>query len=254
MNRDELRYSFWRIALRYAVFFAVLFFISWCVGQCQTTQITASNIDSFGGRPVTGKFCVTPTNLSGQPINISTPSGNQLSPAFPLCFPVTSGALSASAIVPDTSLTQPVNACLKATIYDSTGEQVGGTYPCLQPHGTTWDFDSYVPGTLPSIPTLTGGSNENLSYSATPTFSISTSSSRISLSGSISTFTLAAGTDGQQKCLEFVHDGTQNVYTVTPPANVFGFMHSVGLKRAQQCFTYYTVDALWVANNPGVVQ
>jgi hypothetical protein len=94
-------------------------------------------------------------------------------------------------------------------------------------------------------------SNENLSFSATPTFSLATTSSRIALSGNMA-FTLPAGTDGQQKCLEFVHDNTQNVYTVTPPANVFAFLDSVGMVRAQQCFTYYTLDTLWVAQNSGV--
>lgn len=130
---------------------ALVLLLSWRAGA-QTTQITASNIDYFGGAPVTGAFCVTPTNQGGAPINLVTPTGQQLAPNLPLCFPVLSGALQ-HAVVPDTSRTQPANACLKVTIFNSSNTQVG-SYPCIQPSGATWSFDAYVPSSLPLIPQL----------------------------------------------------------------------------------------------------
>jgi hypothetical protein len=266
----------------------------------QTTTIIANNISSFGGSPVTGIFCVSPVNQSGQPINLVTPGGQQLSSRIPLCFAITAGVLS-SAVVPDTSQTQPLNACLKATIYNSSGAQVGNTYPCIQPSGETWSFDAYVPTSLSLIPNLQlpqfytnnelnqaqwrlnllagtnialsnsqgnvtiscpgcggsggGSNNENLSYSATPTFSTALATSRIALSGNITTFTLGAGGDGQSKCLLFVHDGTGSTYMVNPPVNVVGFMNvgNTASKRSFQCFNYFQTDSLWMANSPGVI-
>lgn len=94
--------------------------------------------------------------------------------------------------------------------------------------------------------------NENLQFSASPVFSILTYSSHMPLNGNVSSFVLPAGGDGQSKCLAFSHDGTGTIYTITPPANVVGFM-LVGLKHSSQCFTYYTADSLWIANTPGVI-
>ena len=62
--------------------------------------------------------------------------------------------LSAYAIVPDTSLTQPANACYQLTVTDNFNRPLG-TYPCLQPQGSTWSFDAFVPSSMPAIPALT---------------------------------------------------------------------------------------------------
>lgn len=120
----------------------------------QNTTITASHIAKFGGSAITGTFCLSPVNQAGQPINITTPAGVQFSPQTPLCFPITAGVLSNFAIVPDVSLTQPANACYALTINDNFNRTIGA-YPCLQPSGSTWSFDAYVPTSLPSIPVLT---------------------------------------------------------------------------------------------------
>lgn len=264
----------------------------------QNTTIQANNIAKFGGAKITGSFCVVPTDNAGNGINLTTPSGQQFSPLQPLCFPITNGVLSNVAIVPDTALTQPANACYRLTVSDSKGVQIG-IYPCIQPTGSTWNFDAYVPSTLPNTTSVTlpqfqtngtlnpnqhivnfigagscsiaaasngnetitctgggsGASNENLTFSATPTFSVSTTSSRIALSGNITSFTLASGSDGQNKCLEFTHDATGNAYTVTPPSNVVGLMGvgSIASKRNFQCFTYFSTDGAWIANSPGVI-
>jgi hypothetical protein len=108
----------------------------------------------------------------------------------------------------------------------------------------------------PQGPPGAGGSvawtNENLSYSSTPTFSTGTITSHIPLSGNM-TPQIAAGTDGQFKCLNFVHDSTSNHYTVTEPSNMVG-LFAPGLKHNQQCFIYYVADGLWEAFGPGVIQ
>lgn len=123
------------------------------VCRAQNTTIVASHISVFGGTPVTGQFCLTPTDASGNPLNVTTTTGQQFTPQTPLCFPIVAGVLSGAAIVPDTSLTQPANACYALTIKNNFG-QIIGSYQCLQPQGSTWSFDSYVPSTLPSIPAL----------------------------------------------------------------------------------------------------
>lgn len=97
-------------------------------------------------------------------------------------------------------------------------------------------------------------SNENLNFSATPTFSTTTVTSRLAWSGNV-TFNLSAASDGQLKCLNFVHDGTSNKYTITAPKNLVGLFtpSNTASKHNQQCFVYYVLDGLWEAMTPGVI-
>lgn len=94
-------------------------------------------------------------------------------------------------------------------------------------------------------------SNENLAYAPVETISVVKLTTRISLSGSMA-LSIAAGKDGQIKCLNFVHDSTPTPYVVKPSPNMIGLM-PVGFKHSQQCFIYYVVDGLWEALGPGVV-
>jgi hypothetical protein len=121
-------------------------------GQSGSTTIVANHIQYFGGTTITGKFCLTPTDASGNPITIVTSLGQQVAPQQPLCFPITAGVLS-SAVVPDTSMVQPVNACYNLTISNFYGAQVAD-FPCIQPSTNTWSFDTYVPSSTPTIPAL----------------------------------------------------------------------------------------------------
>jgi hypothetical protein len=96
---------------------------------------------------------------------------------------------------------------------------------------------------------------EYLSFSGTPTFSPTYSTSQIQLSGNITSFTMPAGGNGQQKCLAFQHDSSATAYTVTAPGNVRGFF-KVGTTAnlfSQQCFTYFTFNSLWLAQSAGVI-
>lgn len=131
----------------------ILLLLCALAASAQTTQITASHISLFGGATVTGQFCVSPVDQSGNPINIQVPAGQQLASTSQLCFPITSGVLSNTAVVPDTSLTQPVNACYNLKIYNNLNQQLAN-YPCIQPQGATWSFDAYVPSSTSTIPSL----------------------------------------------------------------------------------------------------
>jgi len=130
------------------------FALSCVLARAQTTLITASHIQVFGGQAVTGSFCVSPTDANGNAVNLQSALGQLLAPSTAKCFPISAGVLSSTAIVPDTSQTQPVNACYLTTIKDNFGNTLA-TYPCIQPTGSTWSFDAYSPTTTPSIPALT---------------------------------------------------------------------------------------------------
>lgn len=100
-------------------------------------------------------------------------------------------------------------------------------------------------------------SQESVSFSATPTFSISFRESTITLTGAITSFTLGAGAAGQEKTLTFCQDATGG-RNVTPPANVHGFMNlSGGTETASTCasqhFSYNSIQTAWLADSPGVV-
>jgi len=94
---------------------------------------------------------------------------------------------------------------------------------------------------------------EAVTFSSTPTFSVSAGNHRIVLTGNVTSSTLAAGLDGQHTCFNIVQDATGS-RTFAWPANVLGGM-TVGAtasKRNHQCFVYYTADSAWLAESAGV--
>jgi hypothetical protein len=115
-----------------------------------------------------------------------------------------------------------------------------------------------VPGTAgggsSSSTALLVASEESVSSSATPTFSTAYRESTIVLTTTITSFTLAAGTAGQEKTLTFCQNATGG-YTVIPPSNVRGFF-TVGTtlsKCSSQHFTYNSTQTAWLADSPGVI-
>jgi hypothetical protein len=96
-------------------------------------------------------------------------------------------------------------------------------------------------------------SSETVTYSATPTFSINTRSSLITLTGNVTSFTLPAGLDGQEKTLMFCQNATGG-YTVAAPINVRGFFAAgtTASKCSSQHFTYSAAQSGWLADSPGV--
>ena len=93
---------------------------------------------------------------------------------------------------------------------------------------------------------------ETVSFSATPTFSLNTPVSSILLTGNITSFTLPVGFNGQHKILNFCQQGSGS-YTVAAPSNVRGLMTVTPTlyKCSTQPFTYYTLDAAWLADSAG---
>ena len=105
-----------------------------------------------------------------------------------------------------------------------------------------------------STTALLVASEEYVASSATPTFSINYRESTTLLTANITSFTLAAGTAGQEKTLTFCQNTTGG-FTVTPPSNVRGFF-TVGTTLStcsSQHFTYNTTQTAWLADSPGVI-
>jgi hypothetical protein len=96
-------------------------------------------------------------------------------------------------------------------------------------------------------------SSETVTFSTTPTFSAQTRSSILTLTGNVSSFTLGAGMDGQEKTLIFCQDGTGS-HTVAPPSNVHGLftIATNASKCNAQHFTYSAGQTAWLADSPGV--
>jgi hypothetical protein len=100
----------------------------------------------------------------------------------------------------------------------------------------------------------TVASSETVAFSATPTFSTTKRASTITLAGNVTSFTLAAGTDGQEKTLTFCENGTGG-FTVAAPANVHGFfvVGTTANKCSSQHFTYSAAQSAWLADTAGVI-
>jgi hypothetical protein len=106
-----------------------------------------------------------------------------------------------------------------------------------------------------ALPTWQSGTSggETVSFSATPTFSNTLPMSTIALTGNITSFTLAAGLEGQHKTLLFIQGS--GPYTVVPPANVLGFftVGTINAKRNVIELVYSTVAAAWLALSTGSI-
>lgn len=102
--------------------------------------------------------------------------------------------------------------------------------------------------------TMDTGSSESPTFSSTPTFKVDYHQSYFVLTGNVTTFTLAAGVDGQEKALTFCQNATGG-FTVTPPSNVRGFtpVGTTASKCSSQHFTYSSSQVAWLADTPGVI-
>lgn len=104
-------------------------------------------------------------------------------------------------------------------------------------------------GTAP----ITIAGSETLSFTASPTFSTIVRQSYIGLTGNITSFTLAAAADGQEKTLTFCQLSSGN-FTVTPPSNVLGFL-AVGPTAgtcSSQHYSYSATQTAWIADSLGI--
>lgn len=137
-------------------------------------------------------------------------------------------------------------ACGSTYPNSSIGINVNGTtssntiYQC---NGTTWN--SIGSGGGGGVANLLA-SGETVSFSATPTFSITLNSSEITLTANITSFTLAAGSQGQVKVLVFCQNGTGN-FTVTRPSNVHALaVGSVASKCSTDNLIYSSAASAWL--------
>lgn len=97
-------------------------------------------------------------------------------------------------------------------------------------------------------------SSETVSSSATPTFSVTTNVSYMVLTVNVTTFTLPAGADGQSKVICWQQ--ASGAFTVAPPANVHGFIPTMGtVSGGYNCqgYVYNAANSIWLAHDPGVI-
>ena len=110
----------------------------------------------------------------------------------------------------------------------------GGSFACIGSGGGT--------------PSLVA-SMETISSSTTPVFTATTRASINTLTANVTSFTLPAGADGQEKTMIFCQNSTGG-FTVAPPANVRG-LGTVGA-TASTCsaehFTYSVGQTAWLAD------
>jgi hypothetical protein len=92
-----------------------------------------------------------------------------------------------------------------------------------------------------------------VAYSPTPTFSAAAQSNVITLSGSLSSFTLAAGAPGQAMTLIFCQ-GQPGGATVSGPQNVrgLGLVGTTPSRCSAQSFVYSVGQSAWMATAPMV--
>ena len=129
------------------------------------TQMTATNtVDASGSLLALGEYTFTPTDGHGNLQAFRFPSGGQGTTASISCL-VVNGAITTTTTgspcqLANTALTNPQNLCYQMAITDSSnsGALVRPVDNCVQPTGSTFSLDTFIPNntTLP-IQTLTGG-------------------------------------------------------------------------------------------------
>jgi hypothetical protein len=153
--------------------FAVAFTLLCAVpSTAQYSTITATKIKDASGAPLaSGEFCISLKNAFGQTGNILLPGGGQAI-SSPVCRDVTAGVimttyktvtLGALAFA-DASLTNPTYQCGKVVVTNNAdGSVVLGSfgafksaYDCVQPTGSTWSFDSFIPPGVPGVAVVAG--------------------------------------------------------------------------------------------------
>jgi hypothetical protein len=130
-------------------------------GQPGYTTVTATNIltgAASGPVPLpSGKMTWQATDQKGTPISYQVNGlGHQVN--APTICGITNGAFNQTCSIADTSLTNPRNLCFNVSIRDSSNKLIlGGPnsgYTCVQPQGSTWSFDNYVPN-IAGLPVVT---------------------------------------------------------------------------------------------------
>jgi hypothetical protein len=183
------------------------------------------------------------------PISHAIASGGASTPATTSLLKGNGSANGVSAATPGTDYVVPSGSIT------GTAAGLSGT-PAL-PSGTTattqTQGDSSTKVATDAFVAAAVSSSETVTFSATPTFSTTTHSSIITLTANITSFTLAAGQDGQEKTLTFCQNATGG-FTVAGPANVHGFftIGTVASKCNAQRFIYSVSQTAWLADSVGI--
>jgi hypothetical protein len=161
--------------------------------------------------------------------------------AVPYCvFKLVNSTTGASTAVTITPTTWTVNGA--STLVLNQGQQA--SFYVDPSSATNWVAD--VSSQSPS---------ENVvSFSATPTFSPTASANILTLTASLTSWTLGAGTPGRKMTLTFCQNATGSFTTGTTPSNVHGFftIGATASKCSSQDFTYSANQTAWIATSTGV--
>jgi hypothetical protein len=135
-----------------------------CAGalSAQTSTIVATTIVGSDNTPLaTGKITWQPCDLNGNPLNVNLGATHGIMlPRPAVCF-ISAGAITtntagnACAVV-DTSVTNTANFCYRVTIQDTVSGWTAPIMPCVQPSGSTWSLDTYVPPSSPTALVVAG--------------------------------------------------------------------------------------------------
>jgi len=110
------------------------------------TIVSGSHLlDATGTVVTSATIRFQPVNAAGVPISFRAGGAGGQAIANPVSTTVTSGAFSIQ--LADTSLTSPLNVCYSVTLISNlTGRQIPFPgYSCIQPSGSSWNFDTYTP-------------------------------------------------------------------------------------------------------------
>lgn len=122
------------------------------------TTVSASHLQDATGTNITNAtIWFQPVDNKGKPLSFRSGGTEGQTVSTPVTATVTNGAFSV--VLADTTLTQPANVGYSVTVLDNlTGRNLlGSGYECIQPTGSTWSFDAYVPNLSPQVSVIVGG-------------------------------------------------------------------------------------------------
>lgn len=125
--------------------------------SAQYTTVSAQHLQDATGNPVANAtISFTPTNNAGTVISFRAGGTGGQTIGYPVSTLVTNGVFSIT--LADTTLTDPINVCYSATLTSNiTGKALPFVgYSCIQPSGSTWNFDAYIPNSAPNAVVVAG--------------------------------------------------------------------------------------------------
>jgi hypothetical protein len=158
-----------------ALALACLFGVAAASAQTGYTTVTGSQLHDATGTLVTNSTIrFQPVNSQGVPLSFRAGGAGGQTIAYPVSTTVTAGSFSI--VLADTTLTAPANPCYSVSLISNlTGRAIPFPgYTCIQPSGSTWSFDAYIPSSIALPLQLSGcslavGTVTLLSTGASPT-------------------------------------------------------------------------------------